>query len=88
MKKVLGRGILFLLLSVIPAAVVYFNYDAIGFWWRTKMLTADGFPSRLTLFRRWKRMRAPIPILSLSGTLCRDKAAFIRRSSKLSETEL
>jgi hypothetical protein len=44
MKKVLGRDILFLLLSVIPAAVVCFNNTALRLWWRTKMLTADGFP--------------------------------------------
>lgn len=44
MKKILGNGILFLLLSAIPAAVVYFNYDSLGLWWLTKMLNARGFP--------------------------------------------
>lgn len=44
MKKVPASGILFLLLSAIPAAVLYFNYDAIELWWRTKLLAADGFP--------------------------------------------
>lgn len=44
MKRALGSGVLFLLLSAIPAAVLYFNYDAIGLWRRTKMLTADGLP--------------------------------------------